>query len=107
MLDILGFVGFVDLFVLQCSILLQQRGRFRASKAAQSRRGKVNVDFPPDPLVLPCDCASGCNPGRLWLLRVALNFRFQRKQPIAKSPHGLLCKLSGSRTGLKERVAHV
>ena len=80
--------------------------RFRVSKAAQSRRGKRKTAFPPDPLLSPWSCVSGCKPGRLWLLRVALNFRFQRKQPFAKSPHGLLCKLSGSRTGWWERVAH-
>ena len=31
---------------------LLQESRFRASKSAESRRGKVNMDFPPDPLVL-------------------------------------------------------
>ena len=31
------------------------------------------------------------------------NFRLTRKQSSAKSPHGFLCGLSGSRTGLEER----
>ena len=37
---------------------------------------------------------------RLWLLRVALKFRFQRKQPIAKSPLVFFCELRGSRNAV-------
>jgi len=51
---------------LHCRVNLQQRGRFRASKAAQSRRGKRKTAFPPDPLLPPWSWSSGCFAGRLW-----------------------------------------
>ena len=66
---------------LHCRVNLQQGGRFRASKAAQSRRGKRKMAFPPDPLLLFWSWLSGCNAGRLWLLRVALNFRLRGSNP--------------------------
>ena len=81
--------------------VVQPRGRFRASKAAQSRRGKAEICFPPDPLVLFWSCVSGCFAGRLWLRRIPLNFRMLRKESFAKSPLGLLCGLHDSRRELR------
>ena len=61
-------------------------GRFRPSKAAESRWGESNGRFPPVPR-----CVSGGCGGRLHSLAAqvaegCLNFRFQRKQPSANSP---------------------
>ena len=93
--------------ILQGRPGLQQGGRFRASKAAQSRRGKANVGFPPDPLLLLLELVERLQAGAALVAQGCSEFPLTRKQPIAKSPHGLLCDLSGSRTGLEVRVRKV
>jgi hypothetical protein len=76
--------------------------RFRASKAAQSRRGESKMVLSPrsPPLFPMSRLLCGCGAGRLGLQRVSLNFRFQRKKPSANSPLHFLCGLYCSRCGL-------
>ena len=72
-------------------------GRFRASKAAQSRRGKNEIIFPPDPRRGSMRSGRRLHSGRLWLQRIPLNFRLTRKESSAKSPHGFFWRFRCSR----------
>ena len=83
----------------------QVGGRFRSSKAAQSRRGKTWICFPPDPL---CSFAavraaatrggSGCSG--------FLEFPLPAEGIPRKVAASVLCNLSGSRRELRERSGY-
>ena len=69
---------------LQYSIDLPLGGRFRASKAAESRRGE-NSDFPPGPPRVPNGLGTRLQALASPVAKDCLNFRLQRKQSSAKS----------------------
>ena len=60
--------------------------RFRASKAAQSRRGEAKKRFPPDPLASLASCIRGCKVWRLWMQRIAASLPLF----VARQPHSSL-----------------
>ena len=85
------------------AIYRNSRDRFRASKAAQSRRGKHKRCFPRTPSALVRSeerlnrrGGSGCCG--------FLDFPHAAEGILAKSPLGLRCGLHGSRRGSMERV---
>ena len=62
---------------------------FDTAKGTESRPGRNRKRrFPPDPHPYPAPWNAAAM-GRLRLLRIALNFRFQRKQSIAKSTYAI------------------
>ena len=59
---------------------------FARRKRRKAAGGNRTVDSPPSPGAVAEGVGGGCILCRLRLRRVALNFRFQRKQPSANSP---------------------
>ena len=105
----LGFIAIGSTVSFSCRIYSQTRAAFARRRVidphAESRRGKSKKMISPGPpRVLVRSCYAAAYAWRLRLLRVALNLRLQRKQPIAKSPLVHLCRLNCSRSSLEERM---
>ena len=75
------------------------RAAFARRKRRKAAGGNRTVDSPPSPGAGAGAAEGGCIVWRLRLRRVALNFRFQRKQPTANSPHAAPDWLRCSRQG--------
>ena len=84
-----GHGGMGAVFLVTC-LYRSLGGRFRPSKAAESRRGGIEKRFPPDPNPLPCLLRARLRPGAARVAEDRLNFRFQRKRSSANSPHCFL-----------------
>ena len=65
---------------------MRPSGRFRASKAAQSRRGEAGICFPPDPLLFLCYLRERLLCLAALVAEKRLNFRLTRKRSSAKAP---------------------
>ena len=69
--------------------------------------GETQNGVSPGPPPVPFELRERLQCGAALVAQGCSEFPLTRKQPIAKSPHGLLCDLSGSRTGLEVRVRKV
>ena len=72
-------------------------GRFRASKAAESRRGENEIIFPPDPPLGFHAVGRAAAFGAALVAEDSFEIPLTRKESSAKSPHGVLWRLRCSR----------
>ena len=101
-----AMAGFFDwrMFTISIATAAAAGGRFRASKGHRPARakppGESQRGLSPGPPPVSVELVKRLQCGAALVAEDCLNFRVRRKQSSAKSPHGLLCGLSGSRTGL-------
>ena len=93
--------GMRGVFAFCVLYLLLLGGRFRASKAAESRRGDAKKARPPGPLLLLCGLGERLPCGAAPVAGDSFEFPLKRKESPAKSSHCFLasCAAAAGRRG--------